>query len=142
MAKKRIDGGRPTVMTDKTLVLLEQAFSIGATNAEACCHAGISESVYYDYIRANPKFSDKIKITKQRLPLRAKQELSTHIEAGDKQTVQWYLERKRKDEFSVKTEVQSEVNAKIEQAIDLSKLETDDLLEYQRITQLARGESD
>ena len=35
-----------------------------------------------------------------------------------------------------------EIDAKIEQSIDLSKLETDDLLQYQKLTKLARGESD
>ena len=110
--KKRIDGGRPTVMTESTIAVLKKAFAIGANNVEACASACIAESKFYDYVRANPQFSEAIAWIKQELPLRAKQELSTHIKAGDKQVVQWYLERKRKDEFSLKTEV--ETNQKIE----------------------------
>lgn len=125
--KKRIDGGRPTVMTESTLAVLKEAFAIGATNAEACSSACISVSTFYDYTRDNPLFSDDIHLLKQELPLRAKKELSTHIKAGDRQTVQWYLERKRKDEFSLKTEVETNQKIEISNEDRLKELPPEDL---------------
>ena len=37
--------------------------------------------------------------------MKAKSQLAALIDTGDKQTVLWYLERKRKNEFSLKQEV-------------------------------------
>lgn len=97
------DVGRPTVMTPDVVNKLEQAFSLGATDVEACFYAGISKQTLYDYQAKYPEFTDRKAALKDKLVLKARQVVASAMEDGDKQTAQWYLERKKKDEFSIKT---------------------------------------
>ncbi|MBC8418754.1 MAG: hypothetical protein H8E10_09200 [Desulfobacterales bacterium] len=97
--------GRPTVMTPDVLSKLEQAFSIGATDLEACAHAGCATPSYYRYIGDHPEFRERVNALKEKLPLKAKSRLAKLINDGDKTTVLWYLERKKRNEFSLKTEI-------------------------------------
>lgn len=103
--KKKHAGGRPTVMTEYVVAKLEQAFSVGANDTEACAHAGISRDSYYLHRKRDQKFSDKIDCLKEKLPLKAKSELAKAINEGDQATVKWYLERKRRAEFGTRQEL-------------------------------------
>lgn len=95
--------GRPTVMTPETLKLLREAFAIGCTKKEACAYAKIGESTLYDYINANPDFSEEIEQLIEEPILKAKHTIVSTLD--DPKNAQWYLERKRKDEFSSRSEV-------------------------------------
>ena len=97
------DVGRPTLMTPEKVNKLEQAFSLGATDVEACFYAGISKQTLYNYQEKYPEFVDRKAALKDKLVLKARQVVALAMEDGDKQTAQWYLERKKKDEFSIKT---------------------------------------
>lgn len=97
--------GRPSVMTDKVLESLRQAFLIGATNEEAAHYADIAPSTLYLYMENNPEFSEQIKAWKNQPILKAKQKVVRDIEK-DTNTAKWYLERKKKDEFSPRSEVE------------------------------------
>ena len=92
-------------MIPEILAKLETAFAIGATDVEACAHAGCSPSTYYRYSNDNPEFCERVNALKEKLPLKAKSELAKLINDGDKTTVLWYLERKKRNEFSLKTEI-------------------------------------
>lgn len=94
--------GKPTVMTDKVLDQLRQAFLWGATNAEACAYADISERPLYEYLSKNPEFKQKIEEWKLAPLLKAKKTVVESL--AEAKNAQWYLERKRKDEFSTKVE--------------------------------------
>jgi hypothetical protein len=98
------DVGRPTVMTPDVVNKLEQAFSLGATDVEACFYAGISKQTLYDYQAKHPEYTDRKAALKDKLILKARTVIAQSMEAGDKQTAQWYLERKKKDEFSARSE--------------------------------------
>lgn len=100
--KKKNPGGRPTVMTPKTLDKLRYVFSIGGTKKEACIYARIGESTLYDYIEANPEFSEEIEALIQDPILKARKTVVDSLD--DTKNAQWYLERKKKDEFSQKVE--------------------------------------
>ena len=102
---KKHAGGRPTAMTPAVLAKLELAFSIGASDSEACAQAEINKATYYRKREKDAQFCDRVDTLKETLPMKAKAQLAALIEAGDKQTVLWYLERKRKNEFSLKQEV-------------------------------------
>jgi len=94
--------GKPTVMTEKVLDQLRQAYLWGATNAEASAYADISSRTLYEYLAKNPEFSHKIENWKSEPLLKAKK---TVVESLDEpKNAQWYLERKQKDEFSTKVE--------------------------------------
>jgi hypothetical protein len=105
MPKKKDKGGRPTVMTQETINKLEEAFSCGASDKEACFYAEISHQALYDYQNKYPEFTDRKEGLKNMLKFRAKRNISTKLlEDKDNLTLSmWYLERKDKD-FSMKTE--------------------------------------
>jgi hypothetical protein len=97
-------GGRPTVMTPDVLRKLEHAFAIGCTDLEACLYANIGKSTLYDYQNENPEFLERKEILKINPVLKARTNVMASIESGDINDSKWLLERKKKDEFSVKTE--------------------------------------
>lgn len=96
--------GRPTLMTQETINKLEQAFSLGASDLEACFYAGISTQTLYNYQNANPEYIERKAALKERLVLKARTVIKDALEDNDKNTAQWYLERKKKNEFSTRTE--------------------------------------
>jgi hypothetical protein len=101
--KKRNVGGRPTVFTPEVVAKLEQAFAIDATVEEACSYASISRDAFYDYLKREPKFSDRITDLRQRPVLAARQTIVTAVKTQP-ESAKWYLERKRKAEFAQRNE--------------------------------------
>lgn len=104
------DTGRPTVMTPDIITKLEQAFSIGCSDDEACIYADISRMTLHRYQKDNPEFCDRKELLKQKLVLKARTNIATKINEGDIDVSKWYAERKRKDEFSTKTEQETTIN--------------------------------
>jgi len=99
--KKQKKVGRPTIMTEKTVERLRNAFAIGCTDIEACLHAEITEKTLYNYQNKHPEFLQEKERLKQKPLLKARR---TVVDALDQvSNAQWYLERKSKDEFSTKT---------------------------------------
>ena len=96
MAKKN-KGGRPTVMTPKTIEKLEEGFSYGFTDAEACLHAGIHKDTLYKYCKDHPEFSDRKEALKKQPNMLAKRNVSDKLTDGDVNTSKWQLERKDPD---------------------------------------------
>ena len=96
--------GRPTVFTPEVIQKLEQAFSIGATDKEATFVAGISMSSLYLYCQEHPEFSERKEALKDMPKYQARNNIAEAIKDGDKAQSAWYLERKAKDEFSLRTE--------------------------------------
>jgi hypothetical protein len=101
--------GRPTVMTPEVVNKLEQAFSLGCSDLEACLYADISKQSLYDYQAKYPEFADRKAMLKQKLVLKARTVVANSLNNNDENTAKWYLERKRKDEFSTKIENETEV---------------------------------
>lgn len=106
--KKRKDGkydtGRSTVMTPQVLAKLEECFAKGYNDYQSYKSAGISKDAFYDYKKSHPDFSEKIQWLKDNPLILAKENVYDKIAEGDIKTSQWYLERKAKDEFSLRTE--------------------------------------
>lgn len=98
------DIGRPTVMTPEIVHKLEEAFTNGASDVEACFYAGISKQTLYDYQEKNPEYVDRKMALKDMIKYQAKKVVKAKIDSNDIDTSKWYLERKVKDEFSIKTE--------------------------------------
>ncbi len=96
--------GRPTVMDEVAVAKLEDAFAKGCTVTEACLLTDISRNTYYDYIKINPSFSDRVEVLKEKVTLHARMNLAASIAGGDLTDSKWYLERKKRDEFSLKQE--------------------------------------
>lgn len=107
--------GRPTIMTPELVNKLEMAFSMGCTDLEACLFANISKQTLYNYQEKHPGFVDRKEMLKQKLVLKARTVIAEALNKKDENTAKWYLERKRKDEFSPKAD--TEINLNIKQAL-------------------------
>ena len=82
---------------------LEQAFAIGCTDKEACSYAEITPDQLYYYTReVNPEFQAKKEELKEKPILKAKQTIVKSLD--EPEHAKWYLERKKKDEFSTRQE--------------------------------------
>jgi len=88
--------------TTEVITLLKQAFSIGCTDVEACLHAGIATSTYYEWKKDDPKLSEEFDRLKQSPVMKARNTIVEGLD--DVANARWYLERKRKDEFSPRVE--------------------------------------
>lgn len=119
-------GGRPTrreqinkkigegvsKMTPEVLELLRQAFAVDATIAEACFYAGIAESTYYNWKKENPEQMEDIERLRLTPILTARQTIVTGLKQVG--TAQWFIERKRSDEFSTKSKVEHEGKVEVQ----------------------------
>lgn len=104
MAKNKYVG-RPTEMTKETLLKLESMFSIGASDLEACLMADISPSTLYNFQKQHPEFLERKQMLKEKLVLKARTVIAEALNRKDENTARWYLEKKKKDEFSNRTEL-------------------------------------
>ncbi len=95
--------GRPTVMTKETIRKLEEVFAIGGSDSEACFYAGISKESLYAYCREHPEFTDRKESLKEKPILKARQTVVKSLDNPDYAFK--YLERKKKDEFSPRSEL-------------------------------------
>lgn len=95
--------GRQETITPAKLILLEQAFSIGASDLEACAFADIPSSTLYDYQTRHPDFTERKARLKEMPTLRARKSVVSAMETDGNLALK-YLERKKKNEFSLKHE--------------------------------------
>lgn len=98
--------GRPTKMTPQTVAKLEEAFSFGCTDIEACLYADIHKQTLYDYCEKYPEFTDRKETLKKHPTMVARKNLVRSINKGEVEDSKWYLERKSKAEFSSKQMVE------------------------------------
>jgi len=91
-------------MTDLTLQKLKEAFAFGCTDEEACYYAEIGKSTLYNYQNDNPEFLEQKEALKQRPILLARQEVIKGL-TGNPELALKFLERKKKDEFSLRSEI-------------------------------------
>lgn len=117
MAKKV---GRPTVMTESVIGKLEMLFAKGLSDREACLIVDIDPSTLYDYCAKCPKFSERKELLKENIKSQAKLNVAEAIENKDIEISKWYLERKAKDEFSTKQEIDADITKEISINIELS----------------------
>lgn len=80
---------------------LIDAFKIDANDDEACAYAGILPKTFAYFKELHPDFLGVKSACKQTLGLKAKAALARKVEKEP----EWYLERKRKDEYSTRSEV-------------------------------------
>jgi len=90
-------GGRPTVMTPAVISKLEHAFGIDCTVQEACAYADISLPPLYDYMKKNQDFAENVARLREKPVLAARNSVVSKLHKG--YMAQWYLEKKRPDEF-------------------------------------------
>lgn len=101
--KKKSNAGRPTVMTAEAIRKLEEAFALGCSDLEACYYADIGKSALYDYQEKHPEFVERKESLKQRPVLMARQSVVKDL-GNNSDLALKFLERKVKDEFSIRRE--------------------------------------
>lgn len=116
-------GGRPTVMTPEVVGKLEEAFAIDASVSEACFYADISRDAFYDYVKKNPEFSDRVEALRQKPILKARQTIVKSLDNPD--DARWYLERKVKNEFANRTEITGSQGKELLELSDYDKAKLD-----------------
>lgn len=118
--------GRPTKMTEDTLKKLREAFSKSFTDEEACLYANISTTTLYAYCKKNPDFSDKKEQLKKNPNLKAKQVWIDKIEEGDYNASKEWLERKSREEFSTKQNIDQNTTIESDITVKLPNIEDDE----------------
>jgi len=96
--------GRPTKVTPDVLRKLEEAFALGCSDVEACFFAGLPKSTFYDYQQVHPEFSERKEVLKSRPVLLARQSVLRGLQE-DATLALRFLERVKKDEFSLRQEI-------------------------------------
>jgi len=91
-------------MTPDCINKLKEAFAIDASIEEACYYADISIQTYYNWKEKNPELFESITRLREKPVLKARQTIVTNLDKVA--SAQWYIERKRPDEFSTKTKVE------------------------------------
>ena len=86
--------GRPLIMTPEVIQKLEDAFSWGCTDLEACCNADISKSTLYNYCDANPKFMERKEILKNQPVMTARRVVQAALDEDDINTAHKVIDRK------------------------------------------------
>lgn len=111
--------GRPTVMTTETMDKLREAYLMGSSDREACIYADIGLQTLYDYQKDHPGFSEQKELYKLNPILKARKTIYDELEKGNVKISMWYLERKVRDEFSTKKEINVKpLEGEIEKTID------------------------
>lgn len=110
---------RPEVITEDVLAKLEYAFARSFTDTEASLYANISPATLYRYIEANPEFWERKETLKRQPNIKAKLNWIKKLESEDYQASKEWLERKSRDEFSLKQEINSKVEHTIIDNIDI-----------------------
>lgn len=90
MAKNK--GGRPSSMTEIVVKKLEEAFSLGCSDEEACLYAGITRTTLWNYSKNNKEFIDRKALLKKNPVLLARKSVVESFEEHPE--LAWkYLER-------------------------------------------------
>jgi hypothetical protein len=104
----RSRSGRPRAVDVATLLKLEHAFSIGCSVDEAVAYADISVNSYYEFIKLNPTYSERVSRLKQLPTVVARNSVTSGMKNSGELALK-YLERKLPEEFSLKAVVQHNV---------------------------------
>jgi len=102
--RRNQDQGRPTVLTPQVIAKLVAAFQNGLTKKQAFRYAGVSKDAYYDNIKSDQDFADKMRDAQEHLNFKSREVIAKAIEQGSDLNARWWLERKQKDEFSPRKE--------------------------------------
>lgn len=102
--------GRPTVFADSCVDLLEQAFRIDARVTEACVYAGISRDAYYDKLKKDPDFTDRMARAQNTPFMMAKRVVMKAILAGDAKLAMRFLSARQRERYHEKFQTDTKVS--------------------------------
>lgn len=103
--KKRCKCGRPSKLSEDVVRKLLEAFAVDANVTQACSYAEITRETYYQWIKKHPELSDRIEVIRERLPLKAKENIAKAIHGGSIDD-SWQLLGKRDKDYTEKVQVE------------------------------------
>jgi len=103
MTKKNL--GRPSKINPETIKKLEEAFAMDCTVREACLYAGITYQTMYNRQAKDKALFERLELMRE-TPVYLARKSVIHNMQKDWDLALKYLERKCKDEFSPKKEVE------------------------------------
>lgn len=89
---------------EEVIKKLEQAFSYDCTIEEACLYAGITPATYYNNVNKKPQLIERFKALRNTPVLRARESVIESFRKDPALALK-YLERKRRDEFALRSEL-------------------------------------
>lgn len=94
---------KPVKMDDETVKKLEEVAALDGTVEEMCFWAKISKQTYYNWIDSFPEMKERFDALRQRPFLKARQTIIKSLDQP--QHAFEYMKRKKKDEFSERSEL-------------------------------------
>jgi len=95
--------GRPPKLTETTVKKIEEGAALGCTDTEIALKAGISRTTFYEWIKNDPALADRLDELREKPFLKARQTIVDSLD--NPKDAQWYMERKKKGEFALRTEL-------------------------------------
>jgi len=117
-------GGRPTKMTEDAVKKLESVFKLAVSDTTACRYADISRITYYDWLKKDEEFSNRMSKAKEYARLAAGNVvMDAIVKDKDVNTAKWWLEKKCPEEFAQPPSVAQQFNVgdKITYVIETTK---------------------
>lgn len=96
--------GNPCI-SERLRAKLAKAYRRGLNHREAAVHCGIKHSDLMEYLSHDESFRMRAEGLQEHLAIQAKMNVAKSIEEGKMKPTQWYLERRRPEEFSSKADV-------------------------------------
>jgi len=118
--------GKIHKMTDDMLEKLKWAFANSLTDEEAALYCWISPRTIYDYCSKHPEFWELKERLKKKPNIQAKVNWIKKINTNDYQASKEWLERKSRNEFSLKQEVDIAGEMKHEHTLEISFTDNED----------------
>ena len=110
----------PVKLDDLTVKKLEDAFKLGCSVSEACFSADISRQTYYNWIDSFPQMKERFDSLKENPIFLARKSVVDGLQ-GNPELALKFLERKLKNEFSMKTESETSGSIEIKIAKEISE---------------------
>ena len=106
--------GRPTKLTDEVRQKIEEVAALDGSVEEMAYYSDVNKATIYNWLNPESDFFDeklaeRVEKLRSRPILKARQTIAKSLETP--QGAQWYLERKRKKEYS--TKVEQELSGKV-----------------------------
>jgi len=97
------DNGKYTKLTENVVNKLEEIFALDGTVEEACLFADISKQTYYNWINSDPQMKARFDALRNTPVLEARRTVVKGLKENYSNAMD-YLSRKKKLEFSTRTE--------------------------------------
>ena len=98
------ENGFPHI-SERLRARLTTAYRQGLNHREAAITAGIKHTDLLEYLSYDERFRMRAEGLQEHLAIQAKKNIAKAIEQGQTKPTQWYLERRRPEEFSTKADV-------------------------------------